>query len=199
MDEEWARAPADVLWRRSKLGLRLDAARPGGRIWTAHHGRRAGGRRAEGGAHDVALEGWSGKWRGGQPSRDVSLTLRAGSLNVLLGPTLAGKTSLMRLMAGLDPPTPGRLLVDGRDVTGARRPQAQRRHGLPAVHQLPGLDRLREHRLAAAGRRAAARRRSSARVREAARAAEARALSGRASRSSCPAASSSAPRSRARW
>lgn len=50
--------------------------------------------------------------------RDVSLTLTRGSLNVLLGATLAGKTSLMRLMAGLDAPTTGRVLVDGRDVTG---------------------------------------------------------------------------------
>jgi glycerol transport system ATP-binding protein len=48
----------------------------------------------------------------------VSMELQPGSLNVLLGPTLAGKTSLMRLMAGLDPPTRGRILVDGRDVTG---------------------------------------------------------------------------------
>jgi glycerol transport system ATP-binding protein len=50
--------------------------------------------------------------------RDVSLTLERGSLNVLLGATLAGKTSLMRLMAGLDTPTRGRILVDGKDVTG---------------------------------------------------------------------------------
>jgi glycerol transport system ATP-binding protein len=50
--------------------------------------------------------------------RDVSLTLERGSLNVLLGATLAGKTSLMRLMAGLDVPSSGRVLVDGRDVTG---------------------------------------------------------------------------------
>ncbi|HSI39415.1 MAG TPA: ABC transporter ATP-binding protein [Xanthobacteraceae bacterium] len=50
--------------------------------------------------------------------RDVSLTLPGGSLNVLLGATLAGKTTLMRLMAGLDAPTSGRVLVDGRDVTG---------------------------------------------------------------------------------
>lgn len=34
----------------------------------------------------------------------VSLTLERQSLNVLLDPTLAGKTSLMRLMAGLDVP-----------------------------------------------------------------------------------------------
>src|SRR5690606_20766991 len=41
-----------------------------------------------------------------------------GSLNVLLGPTLSGKTSLMRLMAGLDVPSSGSVWFDGRDVTG---------------------------------------------------------------------------------
>ena len=50
---------------------------------------------------------------------DVSLELRPGTLNVLLGPTLAGKTSLMRVMAGLDRPTTGAVLVDGKDVTKA--------------------------------------------------------------------------------
>ncbi|MBR0932558.1 ABC transporter ATP-binding protein [Bradyrhizobium jicamae] len=51
--------------------------------------------------------------------RDVSLTLERGTLSVLLGPTLSGKTSIMRLLAGLDKPTTGRVLVDGKDVTGA--------------------------------------------------------------------------------
>src|SRR3954454_6300971 len=50
--------------------------------------------------------------------RDVSLTLDRGTLSVLLGPTLSGKTSIMRLLAGLDKPTSGRVLVDGKDVTG---------------------------------------------------------------------------------
>jgi glycerol transport system ATP-binding protein len=50
--------------------------------------------------------------------RDVSLTLERGTLSVLLGPTLSGKTSIMRLLAGLDKPTTGRVLVDGQDVTG---------------------------------------------------------------------------------
>lgn len=50
--------------------------------------------------------------------RGVSLTLQHGSLNVLLGPTLSGKTSLMRLMAGLDRPTGGSVWFDGKDVTG---------------------------------------------------------------------------------
>ncbi|MCG8559104.1 MAG: ABC transporter ATP-binding protein, partial [Hyphomicrobiales bacterium] len=48
----------------------------------------------------------------------VSLTLERGSLNVLLGPTLSGKTSLMRLMAGLDRPTSGRVVWNGKDMTG---------------------------------------------------------------------------------
>ena len=41
---------------------------------------------------------------------DIDLTLEPGSFNVLLGRTLAGKTSLMRLMAGLDKPNEGRVL-----------------------------------------------------------------------------------------
>src|SRR5256886_138736 len=55
----------------------------------------------------------------GMPTiRDVSLTLEGGTLSVLLGPTLSGKTSIMRLLAGLDKPTTGRVLVNGKDVTG---------------------------------------------------------------------------------
>jgi glycerol transport system ATP-binding protein len=48
----------------------------------------------------------------------VNLTLQHASLNVLLGPTLSGKTSLMRLMAGLDVPTSGSVWFDGVNVTG---------------------------------------------------------------------------------
>src|SRR5260370_6946400 len=56
---------------------------------------------------------------GAVPSiREGSITLEPGRLSVLLGPTLAGKTSLMRLLAGLDPPTTGRVVVNGKDVTG---------------------------------------------------------------------------------
>ncbi|MES2541204.1 MAG: ATP-binding cassette domain-containing protein, partial [Pseudomonadota bacterium] len=50
----------------------------------------------------------------------TDLTLKNGTMNVLLGPTLSGKTSLMRLMAGLDKPSTGRLVWEGRDVTGVK-------------------------------------------------------------------------------
>ncbi len=48
---------------------------------------------------------------------DVDLVLDEG-LNVLVGPTRAGKTTLMRIAAGLDQPTGGRIVEDGLDVTG---------------------------------------------------------------------------------
>ena len=48
----------------------------------------------------------------------MSLDVAPAGITVLLGPTLAGKTTLMRLMAGLDAPSQGKVLVDGQDVTG---------------------------------------------------------------------------------
>jgi glycerol transport system ATP-binding protein len=50
----------------------------------------------------------------------TDLTLENGTMNVLLGPTQAGKTSLMRLMAGLDVPDSGQIIWNGSDVTGMR-------------------------------------------------------------------------------
>ncbi|MRX50301.1 ATP-binding cassette domain-containing protein [Paracoccus sp. S-4012] len=50
----------------------------------------------------------------------TDMTLAPGSMNVLLGPTLSGKTTLMRLMAGLDQPDAGRILWQDEDVTGRR-------------------------------------------------------------------------------
>ncbi|HWA49732.1 MAG TPA: ABC transporter ATP-binding protein [Dongiaceae bacterium] len=48
----------------------------------------------------------------------TSLALQEGSFNVLLGTTLAGKTTLMQLMAGLDRPSSGEIWFKGQNVTG---------------------------------------------------------------------------------
>jgi glycerol transport system ATP-binding protein len=48
----------------------------------------------------------------------LDLDLEPGALTVLLGATRAGKTSMLRLLAGLDAPSGGKIWVDGRDVTG---------------------------------------------------------------------------------
>jgi glycerol transport system ATP-binding protein len=49
---------------------------------------------------------------------ETDLALEPGQFNILLGTTLAGKTTLMRLMAGLEKPTSGKIYVNGADVTG---------------------------------------------------------------------------------
>ncbi|MDT8858138.1 ABC transporter ATP-binding protein [Paracoccaceae bacterium Fryx2] len=70
----------------------------------------------------MALEfiGVSRQVEGRMHIQPTDLVLEGGTMNVLLGPTLSGKTSLMRLMAGLDAPTTGRILWNGADVTGMR-------------------------------------------------------------------------------
>ena len=72
----------------------------------------------EDGSLDLTLDAVSFAVGGESLISDVSLSLARGTMNVLLGPTLSGKTSLMRLMAGLERPTAGRILIDGKDVTG---------------------------------------------------------------------------------
>jgi len=61
---------------------------------------------------------------------EASVALQPGVLNVLLGPTLAGKTSMMRLFAGLDRPTTVKVLVDDREVAarGAADGRSCHRH-----------------------------------------------------------------------
>jgi glycerol transport system ATP-binding protein len=62
---------------------------------------------------------------------DTSLTLATQGFNVLLGATGAGKTTLIKLMAGLEQPTSGEIWFNGENVTG-RSPQ---RRNVSLVHQ----------------------------------------------------------------
>jgi len=48
----------------------------------------------------------------------VSLSVEAGTLHSIIGPNGAGKTTLFNLLTGTFPPTSGRILLDGRDITG---------------------------------------------------------------------------------
>ena len=62
---------------------------------------------------------------------ETNVALESDGFNILLGTTLAGKTSLMQLMAGLERPTSGEIWLDGRNVTGV---SVQKRN-VSMVHQ----------------------------------------------------------------
>jgi len=56
---------------------------------------------------------------------NVSLTIEEGEFFALLGPSGCGKTTLLRMLAGFELPTSGKILIDGKDITRAapnRRP-----------------------------------------------------------------------------
>jgi len=63
--------------------------------------------------------------------KEISLNFESGSKNIFLGRTLAGKTSLLRILAGLDRPSRGKIWVDGKDVTGV----SVRKRNISMVYQ----------------------------------------------------------------
>lgn len=63
--------------------------------------------------------------------KDTSLRLETGHFNVLLGATGSGKTSLIKLMAGLDPLASGQVIINGNDVTNL----STQKRNISLVHQ----------------------------------------------------------------
>jgi multiple sugar transport system ATP-binding protein len=67
---------------------------------------------------EVTLAGISKTFGQTEAVDNVTLTIRDGEFVVLLGPTGAGKTTTLRLIAGLEAPDAGRITIAGRDVAG---------------------------------------------------------------------------------
>ena len=66
----------------------------------------------------LALKGVTLRVDGETHIHETTVEFAPSGFNILLGPTLAGKTTLMRLMAGLLEPTAGEVWINGRNVTG---------------------------------------------------------------------------------
>ena len=75
------------------------------------------------------------------------VTVPDGSLTALLGPSGSGKSTLLRVIAGLEEPDAGRVVIAGEDVTHVAAAGPRRRLRLPALRRLQAHDRARQHRL----------------------------------------------------
>ncbi len=67
--------------------------------------------------HTIAVDHVSRYWGDFRAVDDISFAVEAGALVALLGPSGCGKSTTLRLIAGLDAPSSGRILIAGKDVT----------------------------------------------------------------------------------
>ncbi|MFD1627147.1 ABC transporter ATP-binding protein [Azospirillum griseum] len=76
----------------------------------------------------LALDGLTKRYGSFTALQPTHLTIPHGQFVCLLGPSGCGKTTLLRMVAGLDSPTEGRILLDGTDIT--HKPAHQRNFGM---------------------------------------------------------------------
>jgi spermidine/putrescine transport system ATP-binding protein len=69
---------------------------------------------------ELKLEGIRKEYPGFVAVENLDLTIRAGEFFALLGPSGCGKTTTLRMIAGLDDPTSGRILLGGQDITNTK-------------------------------------------------------------------------------
>ena len=69
---------------------------------------------------DLQLVGITKRFPGFTAIEQLDLTIPAGSFFALLGPSGCGKTTTLRLVAGLEEPTAGQILIGGKDVTSTK-------------------------------------------------------------------------------
>uniref|UniRef100_UPI003BAA92F3 ABC transporter ATP-binding protein n=1 Tax=Stappia sp. TaxID=1870903 RepID=UPI003BAA92F3 len=75
------------------------------------------------------------EFRGFRAVDDVSLRVREGDIHALIGPNGAGKTTVFNLLTKFLPPSAGRIVFDGRDITG-KKPAELARQGLVRSFQI---------------------------------------------------------------
>jgi ABC-type sugar transport system ATPase subunit len=82
----------------------------------------------------VRFEGITRRFPGVVALDDVSFEVEAGSCHAVCGENGAGKSTLGKILAGIQRPDAGRLLIDGREVSFAS-PREAHEAGVAMVHQ----------------------------------------------------------------
>ena len=67
----------------------------------------------------IRCENINKKFKSKTVLEDISFTVNRGEFLSLLGPSGCGKTTILRMLIGIEKPTSGRIIKDGRDITGA--------------------------------------------------------------------------------
>ena len=70
----------------------------------------------------------------------IDLDVYDGEFFSMLGPSGSGKTTTLRMIAGFELPSEGRILLHGADVTVGPAVRPRRQHGLPGLRALPAHD-----------------------------------------------------------
>ena len=91
---------------------------------------------------------------------DINLDVTSGALTALLGPSGGGKSTLLRIIAGLETPDVGTVSILGQESTHLPAPATQRRLRLPALRSLQAPERLPQRGLRAGGAQSGARKTS---------------------------------------
>lgn len=86
----------------------------------------------------LSARGLSKEFRGFRAVDDVNLDVPDGGVHALVGPNGAGKTTLFNLLTGFLRPTEGRIVLDGRDLSG-RPPEQIARLGVARSFQITSL------------------------------------------------------------
>jgi branched-chain amino acid transport system ATP-binding protein/neutral amino acid transport system ATP-binding protein len=90
----------------------------------------------------LSVRGLTRSYYGVQALAGVDLDVQAGTITALIGPNGAGKTTAFQCISGVVPPDGGRVLFEGRDITGLR-PDRITRAGLTRTFQIArGISRL---------------------------------------------------------
>src|ERR1700674_5919172 len=86
----------------------------------------------------LSVEGLTAGYGGPPVVEHISIKARRGAITAIVGPNGAGKSTLLKAIAGLIRPTAGRVLVEGKDVTGLPAVKLVRR-GVAFVPQVANV------------------------------------------------------------